>query len=639
MRIELPIEELAMGEIAPPMEPEHPSWAVLEEWDDALGPMGGYRVLSGKSRVEHEGEPAIKFAEGADLERTLMVGDATWRELTIECRMQALQGAAGPTNDDCEVTRARCGPVVRADTSRRLYWFCLEGRERLVLYRRIDQEWHQLAAEPVQYAGDVITLRVELDADGMRAECPELGVVMRATDTMIATGRAGFRSLGASRLFELTVSMSASQQQTNERPAAQRRSVVAAHGHSVPGAVQVDEITLPEGHRLVQAADLRRTGEHDLLLHGPDGLVATDWCGTDLWRYPGPVAQTKLSAEPIEGRWRLYVLCGCHSSKRDSSVRGDTSESVVASQVAVLDATTGEELVRRELPEDPHRDKLRMYDFSFETGRLVSDAAADIIVRNWRTDLGHGGRDLWAFDGELHLLWHAEVDPPYGHSNAVHLVDLTGDGRDEVVAGGTVLAADGEVISVHDLAHEMDEIRGAHHYDAVAVGHMADDPERDPVALLIAGSAGVYVIDPLTGRTRAAHRVGHAQGVQPCRLRDDLPGTQALAHTRWGNMGILTLLSGLGDRLWTMQPSFIPMSTPVQWLPDGPQHLWVNSTRDVLGLYDGHARCVHELPAVRAAWGDRPPTQVRASVMRREADGQDLLALTMDGRILLFGRE
>lgn len=100
-------------------------------------------------------------------------------------------------------------------------------------------------------------------------------------------------------------------------------------------------------------------------------------------------------------------------------------------------------------------------------------------------------------------------------------------------------------------------VYGAAHYDAVALGALAGDPELDPVAMLISGSNGVYVVDALTGRTRVHHRVGHAQGCVLAKVRTDLPGQQVLVATRWGNMGILTLLSGRGERLWTIQPDYI----------------------------------------------------------------------------------
>ncbi len=636
--MDLPIAELAPGEIAPPMEPDHPSWSALQGWDDPLAPRAGYRLPSAKARVDAEGRPAIEWQEGS-AERALVAGDETWRELAIECELQALQADATATNDDWLVETARAGLVFRAATSRRHYFLCLEGLRRLVLYRRIDQEWHELAATDVEYTGGIITLRAELDGDGIRGSCPELGAELFATDTSIQSGRAGFRALGACRLFRLSITATPSQARVNGRLATRRRRRLEAHAADLPDAVQVDELLLPSGHALIEAAPLRSDDANDLLLRGPDGLLATDWRGEHLWRLPGPVSQVKLSSDPIAGRRRLYVLAGGRRAGEQRSVRGDAYASIVASEVLVLDAATGEEMARCDLPDDPHIEQLRQYDFSYETGRLSSDEPADILVRNWRTDLGHGGRDLWAFDGDLNLLWHAEVDPPYGHHNAVHLLDLTGDGRCEVLAGGTTLSPAGDVIARHDLAHEMAEIRGAHHYDAVAAGHFGADADRDPVAFLVSGSAGVYVIDPLTGRTRSVHRVGHAQGVQECRVGDDIPGRQALVHTRWGNMGILTLFSGLGDRLWSVQPHFIPAVRPVQWLPEGPQHLWVASTRDALSLYDGHGREVRRLDALRRAWGARSPADVRGAVMRSEPRGRDMLALTIGERVLLFAPE
>jgi hypothetical protein len=89
-----------------------------------------------------------------------------------------------------------------------------------------------------------------------------------------------------------------------------------------------------------------------------------------------------------------------------------------------------------------------------------------------------------------------------------------------------------------DRDAKMMAIDGGEHYDAVAVGRFADDRTIDPVAFLLAGSAGVYVVDALTVRTRAIRRIGHAQGRHIGKLRADLPGQQLLAVTRWGHYGI-----------------------------------------------------------------------------------------------------
>ncbi len=75
----------------------------------------------------------------------------------------------------------------------------------------------------------------------------------------------------------------------------------------------------------------------------------------------------------------------------------------------------------------------------------------------------------------------------------------------------------------------------AEHYDAVTAGRYRGNTDVDPVALLMGGSAGVYVVDALTGRTRMVHRVGHAHGrVLGC-VRPELGPVQVLVACRWGN--------------------------------------------------------------------------------------------------------
>jgi len=131
--------------------------------------------------------------------------------------------------------------------------------------------------------------------------------------------------------------------------------------------------------------------------------------------------------------------------------------------------------------------------------------------------------------------------------------------------------------------------------------------------------------------------VGHAQWGLPCRLRDDMPGQQVIVGTRWGNMGILTLLSGRGERLWTIQPDYILQgSRPIQWAGGGPQHFWLNTTTPAQGLYDGHGRLVSRLEAIRRLRGDLPPGPVNSYVFSREPGGQDLMAVRIADRVHLF---
>jgi hypothetical protein len=182
----------------------------------------------------------------------------------------------------------------------------------------------------------------------------------------------------------------------------------------------------------------------------------------------------------------------------------------------------------------------------------------------------------------------------------------------------------------------MRRVTGAGHYDAALVGRFADDMETDPVLFLMGGSAGVYVVDALTGRTRAFHRVGHAQWGMVCRVRDDVPGLQVMAGTRWENYGILTLFSGRGERLWSFQPDYLLQGTcPVQWTRQGAQHIWVNTSARGMGLYDGEGRLVKPLESLRGLYAGRH--KLPAQALRRDPAGPDLLGLNVDGRLHLFG--
>ncbi len=637
----LPIDALPEGDICPPLDPSHPTWDAVTPWDDPLASRGGYNVESGKRRETVGGEPALVWPEHGKgyrcEERMFVIGEPTWREYVLACRVQPLGDAAGPTMDEPFNVHARCGLVFRVETVRRYYTFCVEDRKRLALYRRDDAEWVELAGCAITPDDRILTLRVTLDGDGIRAECPELDAAFTVTDSRYRSGRAGFRALGACRLFGLDVAMTPGQEAVNARLAAGLAARTARLGADVPDEVEAGVIEL-RGRSLAACADFCVTGRNDLLFRNADGLAAETWDGRRLWELGEGLEEIVISADPVDGRRILYGLCGERKQGTGSGldVRGTPKTNIVQSHLLAVDGATGAVLSRAPLPVSPREDLLRHYDLSYETGRISGAAATDILVREWRADWGGGGEMIWAFDRGLKPLWERKVHPGYGHHNAVHFCDVDGDGRDEILAGGNLLSADGEPLWRHDRADAFHATPGGQHYDAALAGRFADDGESDPVAFLVGGSAGVYVVDALTGRTRSHHLVGHAQWALPCTVRADLPGTQVMVGTRWGNYGILTLFSGRGDRLWSIQPDYILQGTePVQWMSEGPQHIWCCRSATAMGLYDGCGRLVKPLDKIRTLYGGgtKKPTQV----LRRTPAGPDLLGLQIGDTLHLFG--
>jgi hypothetical protein len=368
---------------------------------------------------------------------------------------------------------------------------------------------------------------------------------------------------------------------------------------------------------------------YDMLVEGAH-LRAFTSDGEPLWEVPERVRRCVFSRECGPDGRLIYGLTGT----REASL-GHT----VQDELIVIEGQSGIVLARTELP--PTARDLTMWDLSPTSAALSSEDATDIVLREWRADFENGGIDLWAYDRDLNLLWKRSQDGSgahLGHTYAVAFHDIDGDARDEILAGGVMYDSDGTVLWMHDHMDEMLRIMGAKHYDAVVLGDIAGSPEDDPTALLIAGSAGVYVVDALTGETRAVHRIGHAQNYTTGKVRPDLPGMEVVVTTQWGNFGIVTLLSGRGERLWTIQPDYVGRgATPVRWGSAGHRFVWTNTSARAQAFYDGHGRLVKRLPELSRVWGNGMDHVRRGTVIHMDRDPGDYLTLASEGVLYIFG--
>ena len=626
----LPVEVLPEGEIAPPRRNDDPTWDLVGNWFDPLKPRYARPLGSNKNRIDTpEGVPALLFGS---YDNSLICGEPCWRDYTVYGRVRALQGYGLPRDDDRLCKHARIGLVFRIDTVRRYYFFGIESQQRVVLAYREDDTWHELAGQDVQCGHRPLDLRVSLDGDGISAHCqgvpwdefdpisvawPEVDLRFHVTDTRVKSGRAGFRSIGQSHLFSLAIAMTPSQKRRIERAAARARQALLDRESRLPPAEEAYQITPPEGTSLIACDRFGQQGPGNLLFSSAERLVATDWKGDQLWEISSPSNIKSVSEGAQSGRRVIYALGGARARKHRRLVGGgwymlgasrrrqlfeaneqcEWTESTLPEELIAIDGNTGRILGRAELPELEEIDIVKGFDLSYEGAVDPEDGNPAIILRI----SSGGGNTVWAYDAELRLLWDWEdlSYPEFGHHNAVHLTEVRGCGPC-VLAGGRLLDAKGRELWMHDRSHEVRDHDGARHYDACLIGSFSGDEEIDPVAFLAAGDPGVFVVDGLTGRTRASHRVGHAQWLLSGTVLDDAEDTQILCGSRWGNFGILTLLSGRGERLWSVQHEYIlQRSMPVQWLPEGPQHIWLNQTKSAFGLLDGRGEMVSRLRPMR----------------------------------------
>jgi hypothetical protein len=599
-------------------------------WETPLAPWGGFGLNSGLSVVKDDSRQVLEWA-GAD--RAIVAGSPDMRNYKVIAEVKPIDTTAKPNDDRMDYTEAIVGIVFRIKTSRHYYQFGIEG-SYAVLYRRSDDEWFALAEQEVDLDNDYVSLEVNLDGDAIHCRCRELDVNFFCTCNAFHEGKAGIRAIGKARVGSLKITQTSLQKSLYDFRQKYRQE---EKSENIPNPELVRVLDLSKIGGSPQFNDFVIPNRYDMLVSGKT-LRAMTFDGQLLWETPLKVDGIVFSHYTDKGRL-IYGFMGGRKTDTRVGVTGGVGHSVVSDEMIVIRGSDGEVLARTKIPELDSA--VRITAFTVMSGNLSGSGAYDIILREWRSDCGDGGINLWAYDKNLNLLWHNRVNAPYGHGNAVQFVDMDSDGKDEVLAGGTLFSPDGNILWIHDREVEMAKIPGAHHYDAVAVIDFSEEAlveKPGPVAFLMGGSAGVYVVDGLTGRTRMIHRVGHAQGRSIGKVRKDLPGKQVLVACRWGNMGILNLFSGYGDRLWTIQPDYIGQgASPVTWGNSEEQLIWTNTSGQVQALYDGHGCRVKVLHELRKLWGNRMRKDVGISVNRMGDDPTELLCLAFDGKMYAFG--
>jgi outer membrane protein assembly factor BamB len=651
--VTLDLTGIPEGEVLRPMENVLDAEKNLfNTWETPQSSWGGFNIESGIEVADRDGRKVLRFEPQGRWERSILARGHSVRDGVIRAEIKQTATGATPNDDRNDVSEALAGIVFRWETTRSYYQFGIEGQRRLVLYRRCDDEWHVLAEHAVLAEHTVfadlqdgfVTLEVELAGDGIRCSCSELGVNIFVTDTTTRFGKVGIRVHGGAEVASFSLEQTTEQTHRDARRLAGERALVEARGDGIPDAVLVRTFNIADLGGYAMFEDFIEPGRYDMLVQG-DQLRALTGDGEVIWETDEAVRRCVISRESKGHERLIYGFTGVREEQFANNVNGSSQMNVVDDEMVILRGDTGEIVALEKLPDG--MPGLQMFDWSPTTGALSGSEPTDIVLREWRRDRGcqGGGLRLWAYDHNLNLLWdheqrdHDNKGAHYGHHHALAFYDIDGDGRDELLAGGYMYGPDGSILWKHDRADEMWQVEGARHYDAVSIGALAGNDEEDPTAFLVGGSAGVYVVDALTGETRANHRVGHAQGRCEGKLRDDLPGTEILVATRWGNYGILTLFSGRGERLWSIQPDYVGQgSVPVVWGSQGHKLLWTNTSSDSQAFWDGHGRLVKPLSALRETWGDRMRRDVGCVAgIRLGVDPTECIGMTVDSKLHVFG--
>lgn len=542
--------------------------AFFEGWTNALTPHAYWNMPSNMHVIHEDGQSVLEHPAKDD--RCLVAGELSWRDYTIESRVKIMcaETAANMDNDVHIVPWA--GMMFRYRDLRHYYFFCLQPRTGFVLYRRADDDWHVLAEVSAEIdleryynlTAKVVGSRIHCYADDEEIIC--------LADYVYRAGKAGLRFNTHARADSVAVTMTHGEEKIFFDARSRYERELAELAEKYPQPVEWKRVDLQE--------------------YFPFGLIITELSGKDTKDFILLTNDGRIIAMDIDGEVIWERDCRMSIPMLDSASMNLIG--IVEGRITVLNARTGETLKQRPLPTIEGRDLVFRYSTQSLMNLRGTETPQDYVLRQ-----GDDGDTLWAYDDNLDLMWRATVKPNFGHGSSVGSFDVDGDGREEVLAGGTLLNGEGKTLwRVEDYEGILRK-RGGHHIDAVAIGNFADDAEVDPIAFLMAGSAGVYVVDALTGRLRDVHRVGHAQGRNVGNFRADVPGLEILVGCRWGNYGILNYFSGRGERLISFEPDNISQGgPPVNWTGDGEELMLLATSHRALGMYDGYGRKVVNLP-------------------------------------------
>jgi hypothetical protein len=594
------------------LEKRDPDQSIEEKyfkgWENPLTAPPWWGMPSMFRVVKENGREVLDHMDKSD--RCIVTGDPLWQDYIVEAGVRQMLPTSTPNADDEHNIIGRTGIMFRYQTLRHYYFYCLEGYDKLVLYRREDEAWTVLDYLYMNIdRSRYYKMRVECVGDRLR--CYLNGEKkFEAKDSTFKRGKIGIRTNTMARFDGIEVMMTERSMASFQKAKKNYETDLAELRKSYPQPVLVKKIDLTAyAPFFLKLGNLRGKGKRDfLLLHGeaiPSAKIAVpkitaiDLDGNVLWQMEYPDLKGPASA------W------GNFTKLRDMDGDGiDEIVCITPEKLVIISGRTGRLRAEADLP--PVGPFIGTSSGSYPISRKAKIKPQNLLFSPYICNLrggpyprdiiikddheGTGGNTCWAYDDKLNLLWTTTIDQPkFGHHQ--DFWDVDGDGCEEIIMGYYLLDENGDIIWRMEGAEYIEGFHGSRHVDAETMGEIDGNLDDGAEIAMAAGPEGFILVDANTGRVRRHYRVGHAQGISVGKFRPDLPGFQILIGNRWGSYGILNLFSGDGDKLLTFEPDNVSQGgPPVNWTGTGEELLFLSSTIPALGMYDGYGRRVVTFP-------------------------------------------
>jgi hypothetical protein len=533
--------------------------------------------------------------------RALIGGKTTWRDYSVEAEVRLVSREPIAAFGEC-TSLPYVGVIARYQDLNRYYaWVIRPGGP--ALYRRDNSTWTRLAEsqraiDPARF----FRLKLVVSGDELRGFLDDEPLAA-VRDNQYCQGKAGVRFNTDIRLGGARVTMDSRQAALAERGEAdyQRQWAEARSRYAKPRVFKVlDTAKLVPGLGAPNCypAHLLSKRQWHLVLTGGGKTVAMDLEGRVLWAAPVSLGNPGFGDPDAAGVSRIACVSG--------------------TRMVMLDGRTGRVLAEAPPPPQP------LVYGPWRLGNLTGKGQTCYALRT-----GDNSPEIIVYDDRLREIFRHRVSIEIGHTFALGFWDVDGDGREEILAGGSCLRGDGRPVWQSRISEG--------HIDQVAFGPFG--PRREPRAVFLGIGDGVYFLDGATGQMRASADVGHSQGIAVGNLRPDVPGLESLVFDRWGAFGVTSMFTGDGQVLkqWMLVPEeYYTLHPPVSWLGDGSELILVSRKFAPPTLYDAAGWEIFQLPVepgYRSPYTHLFPFDVTAD------SREEILAMERSGKITIFTQD
>ncbi|MBN1124609.1 MAG: hypothetical protein JXA82_06350 [Sedimentisphaerales bacterium] len=313
----------------------------------------------------------------------------------------------------------------------------------------------------------------------------------------------------------------------------------------------------------VEIISVENYNENDV--HYTSAVVAQDLNGKVLWRWGNPDIGRKA--------WHHDVACQIHDWDGD-----DQAEVVLCTQGAIveLDGKMGNEKRRIEIARDA-TDCLVFCDLK-GIGR-----ASDVLVK----DRYHR---IWAFDQQGKFLWSVTNPGGYRTAHQPRPVDIDSEGKDEIMAGYSLLNSDGSIRWTYK-SNSVNQNRG--HLDCMRIFRKAQNPEKTRLVLTCCGANNLAMIDG-TGKVLWEISGHHFESIDIGPVLSNISSPQIVVdvdHQPFGNSPIW-IVDENGLRRAKITTDYSRHHALVDWTGDGLCEILVAHNR---AIYDHQGKRIATL--------------------------------------------